>query len=153
MTVGIDWRRSSTALGLVFGLDLETNAADKVRYLPIEPDQVFVPKKHVDSRALKHGPNDNSLGEIAISGYRDEIPQFGWIRPSVRPCKPKIEQPEITNERDNMRADLDPAVNPTVNVLYQALSTLMAVQTVSRAEVLELVNRFLDRWYGMIDLK
>jgi hypothetical protein len=52
-----------------------------------------------------------------------------------------------------MRADLDPAVNPTVNVLYQALSTLMAVQTVSRAEVLELVNRFLDRWYGMIDLK
>ena len=52
-----------------------------------------------------------------------------------------------------MRKELDPAVNTTVNVLYQALSTLMATQTVSRAEVLELVNRFLDRWYGMIDPK
>jgi hypothetical protein len=75
--------------GLVFGLDLETNAADEVRYLPIQPDQVFVPKKYVNSRALKHGPNDNSLGEIAISGYRYEITQFrltihffedGWLQ-------------------------------------------------------------------------
>src|ERR1700739_1197236 len=75
--------------GLVFGLDLETNAADEVRYLPIQPAQVFVPKKYVNSRALKHSPNDNSLREIAISGYRYEITQFrltihffedGWLQ-------------------------------------------------------------------------
>jgi hypothetical protein len=78
LTAERDYNRSRLTqqfggLPLVFSFDLETNAADEVGHLPIEPDEILVTKKNVDTGGLKKSAGDNSLGEIVIVTNCNEV--------------------------------------------------------------------------------
>lgn len=72
--------------GVVAGFDLEADAADEVRDLPIEADEVFVAEVDDDAGGFEEGPGDDGFGEVAVvaDGGKGALGSFSAEASSMR---------------------------------------------------------------------
>ena len=55
-------------------IHLKPDAANEIRYLPIEPHKILISQKNANSGCLKQGSRDNRLRQITVAANRDEVP-------------------------------------------------------------------------------
>jgi hypothetical protein len=63
----------------VGGFHLQADAADEVRDLPVEADEVFIAQIDGDAGGFQHGTSDDGFGKVAILPQGDELALDGFV--------------------------------------------------------------------------